>query len=736
MATSNFNSALGKRESLKKGSPARWIAREDPGAHASSSSYRIKLGTWNVRTLNEPGALRCVLQEMEHMDLDLLGIAETHWPDRRDFRTQSPKSKANYRVIHSGGEQRDFGVALILNDRMSNALKYFVFVSKRIIYAKFTEQLHDTLLIQAYAPTAEHPVEEIEQFYDDLSEIINTKKAWKDKLLVVGDFNAKVGKEREGGIVGPFGLGERDNSGSLLIEFCKKHNLFITNTWFEQKESARYTWKSPGDRYRNQIDFVLCNQRYRNSILNSKVRHGVDFWSDHEPVIITSQTRLKSITRSPAKIHPEKWNLARLTDKDCKFAETCDEKFKSIPTEHMDPEQRWNNIKTTIKETADETVGKKKQEAKQHWMTTEGKKTHEAKQHWMTTEILDMMEERRKKKDLMTPEKYREMCHNIQRECRKAKEDYYDRKCSEIESLDKCHSNKKYEKTKKLKKPSGKVNLGIKDKDGKLLQDDADILNRWTQYIGEDLFNDERPEKPSIDVSDNLAEITTSEVVKAISHLARNKSPGEDELPAELLQALGTSGKEEITTLINDIYKTGVIPKDFTSGVFVALSKVNRATNCSDYRIISLISHASKILLRVIMNRINPIIDKHLDDTQLGFRKGKGTRDGIFLLRNTCERMMDIKKDLYLCFVDYAKAFDRVNHEKLMEVLAKAGIPSHERRLGKIEGKRGPGRPKRNWMDDVKEWSSSKSYGDTKRKAENREEWRDMIANLETEDGT
>ncbi|GFR94839.1 RNA-directed DNA polymerase from mobile element jockey-like [Elysia marginata] len=102
------------------------------------------------------------------------------------------------------------------------------------------------------------------------------------------------------------------------------------------------------------------------------------------------------------------------------------------------------------------------------------------------------------------------------------------------------------------KKTSGKVNLGIKHKDGKLLQDDANILNKWTEYIGEDLFNDERPEKLSID--DNLVEITTSEVVKAISDLARNKSPGEDEIPAELLQALVTFGKEEITTLINDIF--------------------------------------------------------------------------------------------------------------------------------------------------------------------------------------
>ncbi|GFR80796.1 retrovirus-related Pol polyprotein LINE-1 [Elysia marginata] len=137
--------------------------------------------------------------------------------------------------------------------------------------------------------------------------------------------------------------------------------------------------------------------------------------------------------------------------------------------------------------------------------------------------------------------------------------------------------------------------------------------------------------------------------------------------------------------------------------------------------------------------------------------------------------MVDCQKDLNLCFIDYAKAFDRVNHKKLIEVLAKAGIPSHERQLaceiywnqsaklikrklgyaghtmrgisgpllqlsleGEIEWKREQGRPRRSWMDDVKEWSGSTSYGDTKRKAENREEWRDMvaIANLWTEDGT
>ncbi|GFR63035.1 craniofacial development protein 2-like [Elysia marginata] len=144
MTITNSNSA-------KKGNPALWIARGDPGVQASSSSYRIKLGTWKVRTLHEPGALSCVVQEMEHMDIDLLGISKTYWPDAGDFRTQYLKSEANYRVIYSGGEQHRHGVAPILNDKMSKALKYYNKFSERIICVL---NLQKTVMIPSlYKPT-------------------------------------------------------------------------------------------------------------------------------------------------------------------------------------------------------------------------------------------------------------------------------------------------------------------------------------------------------------------------------------------------------------------------------------------------------------------------------------------------------------------------------------------------------------------------------------------------------
>ena len=86
-------------------------------------------------------------------------------------------------------------------------------------------------------------------------------------------------------------------------------------------------------------------------------------------------------------------------------------------------------------------------------------------------------------------------------------------------------------------------------------------------------------------------------------------------------------------------------------------------------------------MLKLIKKRITPIVENHLSESQMGFRKGKGTRDAIFQLRMTCERSMEVNKNIYLCFIDYQKAFDRVRHDELVEIMEKEGIPELERRL-------------------------------------------------------
>ena len=174
----------------------------------------------------------------------------------------------------------------------------------------------------------------------------------------------------------------------------------------------------------------------------------------------------------------------------------------------------------------------------------------------------------------------------------------------------------------------------------------------------------------------------SQEEIKAITkELPKGKACGSDNIPAELLQCLEGEGLDILTKLINKIYNSGQIPQDFRDSLFVPIPKLPRASDCSDYRTIALISHASKILLQLIKKRITPSIERQLSDSQMGFRKGKGTRDAIFQLRQIGERMAQMGKELVVCFVDYQKAFDRVSHDKLVEVMEKAELPELEMNL-------------------------------------------------------
>ena len=115
--------------------------------------------------------------------------------------------------------------------------------------------------------------------------------------------------------------------------------------------------------------------------------------------------------------------------------------------------------------------------------------------------------------------------------------------------------------------------------------------------------------------------------------------------------------------------------------MFVPIPKLAKAMECNEYRTISLVSHAAKILLKVIKKRITPLIEKRISENQLGFRKGKGTREAIFIARILSERNIEKIKTIYLCCIDYTKAFDRVRHDKLIEIMKRTGIPNHEIRL-------------------------------------------------------
>ena len=143
-----------------------------------------------------------------------------------------------------------------------------------------------------------------------------------------------------------------------------------------------------------------------------------------------------------------------------------------------------------------------------------------------------------------------------------------------------------------------------------------------------------------------------------------NKACGGYGIPAELFQIL----KDDVKVLhpiCQQIWKTQQWPQDWKRSVFIQIPKKRNAKECSDYPTIALISHARKVMLKILQARLQQYVNRQLPDGQAGFRKGRGTRNQIANIRWIIEKAREFQKNIYFCFIDYAKAFDCVDHNKL-----------------------------------------------------------------------
>ena len=138
-----------------------------------------------------------------------------------------------------------------------------------MISVRFQSKPFNISVIQVYAPTSNAEVAEVEQFYEDLQDLLELTPQ-KDVLFIIGDWNAKVGSQETPEVTGKFGLGVQNEAGQRLIEFCQQKALVIANTLFQQHKRRLYTWTSPDGQHQNQIDYILCSQRWRSSIQLAK----------------------------------------------------------------------------------------------------------------------------------------------------------------------------------------------------------------------------------------------------------------------------------------------------------------------------------------------------------------------------------------------------------------------------------------------------------------------------------
>ena len=621
----------------------------------------LKVGTWNVRKLKELGKLNNICNEMDRYDLNLLGICETNWNGKGSFTTSTHHS-----VLFSGNEEGySHGVAVILSKEAKKTLIGYSPVNDRILKVRLHAKPHNVSIIQCYAPTSTASNEEMKTFYNTLQETIDSIPS-RDVKLLMGDFNAKVGSQNiSNSIYGKFGLGHQNDNGEDLIDFCSTNNLTITNTMFQHHPRHLYTWTSPDQKTRNQIDYILLCQKWRSSVKNVRTRPGADCNSDHQLLAADIKFSLKKMKQPPP---PIRFDYKTLDDN---YRVKSTNKFASLLLceEDRSADDLWKAGKEIIIRTAAETIDKK---TKKH--TT-----------WISDETLKEIKIRReiKSKRLDSPvgeALYRNQNAKIQRKMRKDKEKFIEQQCLKIEKSAVNNSTKElYQGIKNLTKSFKPSADTIKSEDGTVLCDGDKVKERWKEYCYKLYEKNDNLQPFHLDlmVSEPEPPPLIDEVKEAIKDLKNYKSPGADEITAELIKNGGPNIEAFYHKLCCKVWNDQKWPADWVKSVFVPIPKKGDTLQCTNNRTIALISHSSKILLKIIAKRMHWKMKAEIAEEQAGLKAGRGTRNQILNLKMVIEKNREHNKDLFLCFVDYTKAFDTVAHDILWKNMQDMGFPEH-----------------------------------------------------------
>ena len=206
----------------------------------------------------------------------------------------------------------------------------------------------------------------------------------------------------------------------------------------------------------------------------------------------------------------------------------------------------------------------------------------------------------------------------------------------------------------------------IKDRNYMDQTEAEDVMKRWPKYTEELCKKDHHdPDNHNEAITHLNPDILECKVKWALGSITTNNASGGDGIPVELFQILKDDAVKMLHPIFQQIWKTRQWPQDWKRSVFIPIPKKGNAKEHSNYHTIGLISHASKVMLKILQARLQQYVKRELPDVQAGFRKGRGTRDQIVNICWIIEKAREFPNNIYFCFINYVKAFDCVDHSKL-----------------------------------------------------------------------
>lgn len=620
----------------------------------------MRFATWNIKSFNNKD--QETLKELKDNKIDVCALQETKKKGKGHIQYD------DYLVIYSGVEKQTRakeGVAIAISRKYQANIQDCSYVSPRILVVRMEAEDQTLNIVSVYSPEDNKPKQERESFYDQLQNTIESLPN-DQQSIILGDFNARIGNQIIPGIKQRFNENVLNDNGELMIDLCALNELRINNTFYDHKEQHKFTFGSTRG-YRSTIDYIVTN-RYIHplQILDVRTLNSANVGSDHSLLLAKIKLKLKPQKKQEQATRESKINIESLWDPSIKqlYEKRLTEKIQVNPIKAEDNiNTSWEKLKDNIKAAACEALGTRTKKVNNN--------TKMNKTPWFRPEIKEKCREKKiaylTYRTLRTQESY----------------EAYKRIRNETTALVRQTKNLHWEIFSKrmesdfygLQKQIWRFIRTQRKEINELVETNHIAKETWINYLSE-LFKSEEIEveinTPEIVTNDNV-QIETSDINIALRKMKNRKSPGQDDIPNELLKYGGPCLIQQLTSLIQKIIYQHRIPDEWRTSTTILMFKRGDKKLPSNYRGINLLSTTLKLTTKVITNKINDLTS--LADEQQGFRSGRSCTDAVFIIRQITEKSIEYNRPAYMCFIDLEKAFDRVQLRDVVHLLYNRQIP-------------------------------------------------------------
>ena len=642
------------------------------------------IGFWNVKTLlcqddksqlDQNSRFLQLEREFAKYKLGILGVSETRWLGSGVYSSGSTV------FLYSGKDEgsRYAGVGFMLSKTIYSSLISWKPISERLIVARFSSRVRNISIIQCYAPTDYASDTDKDDFYSLLNATYSSVPRG-DIVIVMGDLNAQIGciNSSMEHIMGKRGVGTCTNNGERFTEFCNTQHLVIGGSIFQHRTRDKLTFCGPAKR-KTQIDHFAISQRFRGCLEDVRNRRGADIGTlfDHYLVVAVLRLRTAALKKDNEAGRPSTFFVELLRSNT--ICKEFSNRLKSTTQELVSqPESsiadHWEGIKNAFISTGKDIVGPKSSK----------------RRPWMSDNTWDLIERRTLVKakildgnDLSA--EYRAFNKEIKKCTKRDKRTHIDLLSQTAkEAADVGDMGTVYRITKELVCKTTKCDQPVVGLNGDVLSTTDDQLGRWREHfsivlnhlIDDSAFASASPLPHQNSCANiNINDPNCSEIAAAINSMPNKKAAGVDGIPAEFYKAdVGLSAKL-LQPLLAKAWQSCVFPDEWTDGIIVKIPKKGNLKICDNWRGISVLPAVSKIIEKIVLERMKKAIYATIAREQAGFISGSSCIDHINTLRLVIEQCAEHRSPLHLAFVDFEKAFDSIDRNCIWNALSRRGTP-------------------------------------------------------------